>query len=423
MTEDYLHYIWKFQKFDKNKLKTVQEEPVSITKQGDHNHDSGPDFSEARVIIGGTEWFGSVEIHIQTSDWRKHQHQNDKAYNNVILHVVYEHDEEILNQHGETIPTIELKDLIDHNAYFQYEQFLQKGKLRPCANQLDSVPKHNVINLLDEMLVNRLMRKSSDIEQMLIDTKNDWEQVFHQLLFKYLGMKVNADPMLELAKKVSYQLLQKHSHDLLSAEALLFGQAGMLQKELKDEYYSKLRSEYLFLKQKYSLSSMNGVEWKFSRMRPPNFPTLRIAQIAAIYSSYQNLFQVVRDKVSIRHLQLVFSAEPSEYWKTHYSFNSESKTHMGNLGKVALQNIIINVIAPFAFYYGRTIGDRSYEDYAMLILESLPGEVNKITKQFDDLEIGVLSAKDSQSLIQLNNELCEKKNCLNCKIGVYLLQS
>lgn len=423
MTEDYLHYIWKFQKFDKNNLETVHQEPISITKQGNHNHDSGPDFSEANVNVDGTDWFGSVEIHIQTSDWRKHQHQIDEAYNNVILHVVYEHDEEIFNQNGETIPTLELKELIDHNAYFQYEQFLQKGNLRPCANQVGSVPKFNVVNLMDEMLVNRLMRKSSDIQAMLVESKNDWEQVFHQLLFKYLGMKVNADPMLHLARKVPYQLLQKHSHELLSAEALLFGQAGMLQKEMDDEYHSKLRSEYLFLKQKFGLTSMKEVEWKFSRMRPPNFPTLRIAQIAVIYNSYKSLFQIVRDKVSMRHLQLIFSAEPSEYWKTHYSFNSESKARKGNLGKIALQNIIINVIAPFAFYYGRTIGDSSYEDYAMLLLESLPGEENKITRQFDDLKIGVLSAKDSQSLIQLHNELCEKKNCLNCKIGVYLLQS
>lgn len=423
MTEDYLHYIWKFQKFKKKGLITTQGEAISVSKQGDHNHNSGPDFSEARMTIGETQWYGSVEIHIHTSDWRKHRHQHDRAYNNVVLHVVYEHDEEVKNQHGDPIPTLELKHLIDHNAYFQYEQFLQKGALRPCANQVDSVPKINVINLLDEMLVNRMMRKSAAIQEMLEDTNNDWEQVFHQLLFKYLGMTVNAAPMLRLAQSVNYKLLQKHAHDLLIAEALLFGQAGMLQHKLEDDYHSRLRSEYLFLKQKFNLTSMAGVEWKFSRMRPANFPTLRIAQIAAIYNNYQHLFQLIRDKVSLRNLQLVFSSEPSDFWKTHYSFKSESKLHKGNLGKVALQNIIINVMAPFAFFYGRSVGDRSYEEYAMLLLESLPGEKNRITKKFEDLEVGILSAKDSQSLIQLDDELCRSKRCLNCKIGVYLLQS
>ncbi|CAG5078120.1 DUF2851 family protein [Parvicella tangerina] len=425
MTEDYLHYIWKFQKFDHVNLETTEGEPVLIKKTGTHNDDAGPDFSEANVIIDGTEWFGSVEIHIRSSDWKKHNHQTDRAYNNVVLHVVYEDDGEVLNENGETIPTVELKLLIDHDAYFQYERFLQNGTGRPCQGQIQTVPKLTIINELDEMLVNRLLRKSHDIQELLVETGNNWEEVFHQLLFKYLGMKVNASPMFSLSKKVSYSLLQKNANDLKIAEALLFGQAGMLKKEGKEDYYRELRSEYLFLKQKYNLSSMTGAEWKFSRMRPPNFPTLRIAQLAAIYSSYQNLFQVIRDKTPLRHLQMIFGVQPSEYWQHHYSFKSlgDAKKHKGNLGKVALQNIIINVIVPFAFFYGRAIGDKTYEDYALLLLSSIPGENNKITRKFEDLEIGVLSAKDSQALIQLHDELCINKRCLNCKIGVYLVQS
>lgn len=423
MTEDYLHYIWKFQKINHANLFTVHGESVLIKKPGTHNHDSGPDFQEASITIDGTDWFGSVEIHIKTSDWSKHRHQDDKSYNNVILHVVYEHDQEILNQNGETIPTICLKEIIDHNAYFAFERFVQKKSERPCFNQLSNVPKFTVISTIDEMLVNRLMRKSDAIKEMLVQSNQDWEQVFHQLLLKYLGMKVNDAPMFDLSRRATYVLMQRNSDDLFKLEALLFGQAGLLNEENKDDYHRSLRSEYLFLKQKYGLRSMTGTEWKFSRMRPPNFPTLRIAQIAAIYVSYQNLFELIRDKVSLRHLQLIFSAEPSEYWKTHYSFNSESKRSKGNLGKTALQNIIINVIAPFAFYYGRCIDDNSYEDYALLLLESIPGEDNKITREFGDLKTGVLSAKDSQSLIQLYSQLCEKKRCLNCKIGVSLLHS
>lgn len=422
MTEDYLHYIWKFQKIDHAILATVQGEAVVVKKQGHHNHNSGPDFSEARVTIGKADWFGSVEIHIKTSDWRKHGHQRDKAYNNVVLHVVYEHDEDIYNQNGEKIPTLELKTKVNHEAYFQYERFLQNAKIRPCSDLLQEVPKLTLISTIDEMLVGRLLRKSQDIRQMLQDTSNDWEQVFHQLLFKYLGMKVNGEAMLELSKRVPYLMLQKHSHDITLTEALLFGQSGMLNDPLSNDYHQRLREEYLYLKQKLQLTAMTGTAWKFSRMRPPNFPSMRIAQLAAIYTSYQNLFQLVRDKSSIRELQLVFSAEPSEFWQSHYTFKSESKKQRGGLGKMALQNIIINVVAPFAFYYGKEIGDSSYEDYALLLLESLPGEKNNITKKFDDFNVGVLSAKDSQSFIQLNNEFCKKKKCLNCKIGVYLLQ-
>jgi hypothetical protein len=420
MTEDYLHYIWKFQKLDHSNIKTTEDEPILIKKIGFHNHDAGPDFLEAHISINTTEWFGSVEIHVRASDWRRHKHHEDPAYNNVVLHVVYEDDEAIFNMHGEKIPTLELKNCVDHNAYFDYERFLQTNQVRPCSLSIKNVPKFTVVNVLDEMLVKRLLRKSADIQNMLEQTNYDWEQVFHQLLFKYLGMKVNAGAMLELAQRTPYRLLQKNKR-LRAMEALLFGQAGMLNTATKDDYHQELREEYLFLKQKFQLTAMTGNEWKFSRMRPPNFPTLRIAQLAAIYNINQNLFEIIRDKISLRHIQLVLSATPSAYWETHYSFKSESKEHKGNLGKVALHNMIINVIAPFAFYYGETIGDDDYKDYALLLLERIPGEQNKITKTFNDFDLGILSAKDSQALIQLDNELCQNKKCLGCKIGVYLL--
>lgn len=422
MTEDYLHYLWKLLKFNTISLKTTEEESLRILNQGRLNDNAGPDFLEAKVEIDGTKWFGSVEIHIQSSDWRRHQHQTDPAYNNVMLHVVYEHDEKIYNQSGDTIPTLELKGLIDHQAYFQYEQFLQSQLARPCSNLINRVPSFMVINTLDQMLVERLVRKSDDIQRMLIENNSDWEQTFHQLVFKYLGMGVNGEAMLELSRRVPYLLLQKYASDLSQAEALLFGQAGWLSKPISDDYFSALRSEYLFLKQKNNLSAMRAENWKFSRMRPPNFPTLRVAQIAAIYNTYQGLFGIVRDKLSLRHLQDIFSIQPSEFWQHHYSFQSEAKRHKGNLGKMALKNLVINVIAPFAFYYGRHTKDRSYEEYAMILLESLPAEQNKIVQSFEEMQLSAINAKDSQSLLQLNNEYCAKKKCVTCKIGVYLLQ-
>lgn len=422
MTEDYLHYIWQFLKFNTTNLVTEENEVINIRYQGFHNHNSGPDFLESKIEIGETQWFGSVEIHIKSSDWNKHKHQHDPAYNNVILHVVYENDSEIFNANNERIPTLELKKLINHEVYFDYERFIQKNQQRPCGDQINKVPSFTIVNTLDEMLVERLMRKSAEIKEMLQHSNNDWEQVFHQLLFRYMGMVVNAGSMSELASRVPYHLLQKYAHDLVQSESLLFGQAGMLNEIGDNDYQNRLREEYLFLKQKHQLVSMKPENWKFSRMRPPNFPTLRIAQIASIYNSYKGLFGLIREKYSLRHLQTVFDAVPSDYWTLHYSFTSESKKHKGNLGKMALQNLVINVIVPFSFFYGRTIGDESFENYALTLLESLPSENNSIVGSFNQINLKAINAKDSQALIQLNNSYCKYKKCLSCKIGIYLLQ-
>lgn len=421
MTEDYLNYIWKFLKFNQLKLRTTNNEEIQLIKQGTHNLDSGPDFSNATANIAGVEWHGSIEIHIKSSDWNKHRHQFDPAYNNVILHVVYEDDQQVRNEHNESIPTVVIKELIDESAYLEYEQFLNKGSLRPCSNMLESVPKLTIISLLDEMLISRLMRKSNEISRELKSLNGDWEETFHRFLFKYLGMKVNGEAMLELARRTPYQLIHKNG-SLFTIESLLFGQAGMLNDSKEDEYYLSLREEYLYLKQKYQLQSMNSSNWKFSKMRPPNFPTLRIAQIASIHASYQGLFQIIRDKQPIGKLQHIFGELPSEYWQKHYTFKTESKFHKGNIGKAALESLIINVVAPFSFVYGREIGDDSFEDYAFLLLESLPAELNRITRKYSDVKLEMINAKESQSFIQLHDQLCLFKKCLNCKIGVSLMQ-
>lgn len=423
MTEDYLHYIWKFSKFDQIQLFTTEKEKIQIIKKGFHNINAGADFLEGQVLIGETRWAGSIEIHIKTSDWYLHKHEDDERYNNVILHVVYEHDKDILNQKGEEIPVLELKGLLDETAYFYYEQFLSKGNKLPCEDSFLDVPSLVINSTIDNMLVERLERKSNEIIKSLAENNGDWEESFHQFLFKYMGMKVNSEQMLELSKRLPMKLLKKESQSILSLEALIFGQAGLLDNELDLSYHKELRREFLYLKQKYSLNSMKGIVWKFSRMRPPNFPTLRMAQLAAIYTATKQLFYIIRDCMSIEDIAIVLDVEPSGFWQMHYSFTADkSKTNSGKIGMSTLNAIIINCIVPFAFAYGRSVGNLSYEKYALELLEKIKPEVNSITKKMSAVGFENDNSKASQSLIQLHNEYCVPKKCLNCKIGVYLLQ-
>jgi hypothetical protein len=422
MTEDYLHYIWKFGKFDMSNLATTEGESVRINKVGYHNFNAGPDFLESNITIGNEQWIGSTEIHISTSDWDAHKHQFDPGYDNVVLHVVYENNKEIKNSKGDLIPTLELKQIIDHNAYFYYEQFIASGKSIPCANKFVDVPDFIKVSSFSNALYERLETKSQKIEDLLASKKGSWEEVFHTLLFRHFGMKVNSDALENLATKTPLSIVQKCGNDIFTLEALLFGQAGMLIREQKDEYHQKMRSEYLFLKQKWQLTNMLEVEWKFARLRPPNFPTLRIAQLAGIYSSTNQLFQVIRDELSLKDIQLVLDTSVSDYWTRHFVFGKESKvSKKDKLGKDILNNIIINVIVPIAFCYGRNVGDEKYVDYAIKTLESCKAENNKITRVFNELNYQLESAFDSQAAIQLYSNFCLKKNCLNCKIGVHLL--
>lgn len=423
MTEDYLHYIWKFSKFNRTELFTTDGESMEIIKKGFHNIDAGPDFLEGQVKIAETLWVGSIEIHLKTSDWSLHKHQFDERYNNVVLHVVYNHDKDVRNQKGETIPVLELRGMIDGDAYFYYEQFLNNGKKLPCESSFANVPSFIKSSTVDNMLVERLERKSNEIVNSLNLNKGDWEETFHQFLFKYMGMKVNSLQMLELAEKLPLKLLKKESQNLLSVEALVFGQAGLLDIELTIPYHNELRREFLYLKQKHNLATMKSVVWKFSKMRPPNFPTIRMAQLSAIYNATRQLFYLIRDMVSVADIALIFDVEPSPYWQNHYSFTSEkSKKSIGKIGKSTLDSIIINCIAPFAFAYGRSVGNSDFEFYALGLLEGLKPESNSVTKKMRSIGFENTTAKDSQALIQLHNEYCGLKKCLNCKIGVYLLQ-
>lgn len=423
MKEDYLHYIWKFQKLNPALLTTVENEVVLVKKVGIHNQNAGPDFLESKITIGDTEWFGSVEIHIKSSDWNKHRHQYDKAYNNVMLHVVFEDDEPVKNQNGELIPTLVLKPLLDHNLFKQYEHFINNGLSIPCQRHLESVDNFIINNWLERLVLERLERKTSLITNTLEEYKGDWNQTFTHYIMRYFGMKVNGDAMAELSRRTPLIYIQKERNHIITLEALLFGQAGLLNTNtIDDEYFLELRKEYLFLKQKYGLTSMKLVNWKYSKLRPPNFPTIRIAQVAQLFHSTEKLFEYIRDLSSTSAYQRLLKVSTSNYWNTHYTFGKECKQTKNAVGKMMINNIIINVISPMSFAYGKSINDERYCNYATELIAALPSESNSIIDNWKTIGLKSQSAMQSQSLIELYSNYCSDKKCLNCAIGVQVLK-
>lgn len=423
MTEEFLHHIWKFKLFNLLDLKTTTGEPVEILKTGTHNFDAGPDFFNAKLKIGTTVWAGNVEIHINAVDWKKHLHQNDKAYNNIILHVVYNADESIRRASGEAIPTIELKDRIEKKIYQNYLNFKSSKDWIPCEKQLESVPKLIVNSMIDKLLLERLERKSAAISESLNLNKNNWEETFYQQLSRNFGFKTNSEPFELLAKSIPSIVLAKHKSSLLQIEALLFGQAGLLNEHLEDKYLQALQNEYVFLKHKFKLDSIDAHLWKFLRLRPVNFPTIRIAQFANLIFNSSHLFSKIIETEKLPALKKLMNVDVSEYWHAHYVFDKVSKLKTKRLGEDAVNNIIINTIVPFLFVYGRQKNEEKYVERALHFLEQTAGENNSIIKKWDSLQLPVKTAYSTQALLQLKNNYCSAKKCLSCSIGNYLLKN
>ncbi len=422
MTEEFLHHIWKFKLFNLLDLKTIDGETVEIIKVGEHNFDAGPDFFNAKIKIGKTLWAGNVEVHINASDWNKHQHQKDKAYDNIVLHVVNNADEKLYRISGEQIPTIELKNKIDKKLYQNYLNFKSSKDWIPCEKQISEVPSLIVNSTMDKLLLERLEKKSETIINSLALNNNNLEETFYQLLARNFGFKTNAEPFELLAKSISSIVLAKHKSNLLQIEAMLFGQAGMLEKKFEDNYPKLLQKEYLFLKQKFKLQPIDEHLWKFLRLRPINFPTIRIAQFADLVFKSTHLFSKIIETEKFNDLKTLMNVTVSAYWETHYVFDKISTKKSKNFGDDSLNTIIINTIVPFLFVYGKQKGDEKYIDRALTFLEKIDGDNNAIIKNWKTLKLPVNNAYSTQALLQLKNEYCNNKKCLNCNIGNYLLK-
>jgi len=416
MKEELLHHIWKTKRFDHNDLKTTDGNSLSILSFGIHNHNAGPDFLNAKVRINDTEWYGNIELHIKSSDWNAHKHFNDPAYNNVILHVVYHHNGIVQNHKNQPIPTLELKDRIEDKHLKNYKNLIQGLDWVPCARHLPDAELPRINFFKERMMVQRLLRKKNDITQLLDSTNNDWEGVLYSLLLRYFGLKINGEAFSQLAKLTPYKTFKKLNQNIKQREAALLGQAGFLSG--KDEYIQNLSQEYKLIKAKYGLVPMTGVEWKFSRLRPANFPTIRIAQIAALYHTHPSLFTIIRENLEVGKINQILSAEASSYWEDHYTPDKlSSSKKKKTIGEATKNMIIINVIAPLFFCYADMHADEMLKEKAIDLLSKLPPEKNKIITAWKKHDIKASSAADSQALLQLKNNYCDQFKCLDCYIG------
>ena len=424
MQEAFLHYIWQYQYFDKRHLKTVQGEDLQVIRPGLLNHHAGPDFSNAKIKLDHMSWAGSVEVHIRSSEWKAHHHDNDDAYDNVILHVVWEDDKPVIHDDGTILPAVELRGRISDDLVLQYKKLLTSGFTIPCMQSLQSVPEVIRHNMLDRTVIERLEAKSRDINELLSANNGDWEETAYQSLARSFGFKVNAEPFMQLAKGLPYKILQKHIDKPLQIEAMLFGVAGFLSGKTGFDYHKQLRREYDLLRTKYQLhkSELNVSQWKFLRLRPANFPSLRLAQFAAVLTQRRNIFSQIIGSTDFGALKDWFTAPQSDFWTTHYTFKKRVNGSVNSMGASSIENIVINTIAPFLVAYGKSRDDDMFVERAGDLLKQLNAESNTITRNWTDAGWGVKNAFDSQALIQLFNSYCIPRQCLNCSIGAALLK-
>ena len=420
MTEEILSYLWRFQKYNRQSLKSSDGRPLIIYNPGTLNSDSGPDFSEARIRLDTIEWFGNIELHVNSSDWERHGHQNDDAYRNVILHVVWNHDKEVYIGDYK-IPVLELRGTVSVLLLSKVETLIKNIAEIPCSNfRIDWAGVHS-LSALESATIQRLQRKCLEIQTELELLKGDWEETFYRRFAANLGFKINKEPFYALAKGVSQKLIAKYSSYPLQVESLLMGVAGFLNQKISDPYFLELKKEFTFLGKKHKLSPMETPGWKFLRMRPANFPTIRISQLAAIYNRHQNLFRKLIEAAGYPDIVKILKVETEDYWRSHYSFGEKSNRRNTALGESSIDLIIINTIVPFLFSYG-VINDLSeFQEKATYLLQAIHPEKNRITRKWEKTGLKFTSAFSTQGSIELFENHCRLKKCLQCKIGVACL--
>lgn len=418
MTENLLQFIWQYRLYDNTKtLSTVDGEPVIVLNPGQLNTNAGPDFFAAKIKIGNTTWVGNIEIHIFSSDWNKHRHEKNIYYDRLILHVVYIDDMPVKTLNNTAFPTLELKSHLQKNILERYNSLMQSRNVIPCENNIVHVKPITVKLQLQRMLAERLEEKTAHLKQLLVLFKNSWQDVFYIELARGFGLHINQDAFEELALKTPVSLFAKHKHSIIQIEALLFGQAGFLNDYFDEEYPLLLQKEYLYLKRLYGLEPVSENRWKFLRLRPANFPTLRIAQFAQLIFHSVHLFSKIISADSLKDIEKFLEAEVSDYWLLHYTFQEKSVWKEKPLGKTFIHSLIINVIIPTLFIYGKLQGEKTHCDKAILFLQSLPDEKNHVLRKWEIMNISIKNAADSQALLQLYKRYCVPKKCLSCSIG------
>lgn len=418
MNENLLQYIWQFQLFNKMNLLTTEINHLVVVYPGNKNDNQGPDFLNGKIKIENTTWIGSIEIHIKTSDWKLHGHTNDSNYNNVVLHVVWEHDVEL----NLPFPTLELKSLVPKLILQKYEMLLHSKQFIPCENNINTIKELQLEKWKESLVFSRLKRKADLIREELNQNNFDWIQIVWMMMARAFGGSINGEAFFQISKSIPFKIILRHQNDISTLEAILMGQSGLLDKEFEEEYPAQIKKEYLFLKNKYQLVKPR-IRLHFLRMRPSNFPSVRLAQLSSFISKNADKIVTFLKLENLKNFKDCFKMETQSYWDSHFCFDEPSVLQKKKIGNNMILHMLINAIIPIQFAYGFIMSEEKYLTKAMEMLLETEAEKNKIVENFIQLNIIPKNALDTQFLIELKNEYCNAKNCLNCQIGYAIFKT
>ncbi len=423
MNEAFLQYVWQHRLLE-GPLTTADGSSVIVENPGELNRDAGPDFFNARIKIGDICWAGNVEVHVRASDWKQHHHTGDKKYNNVILHVVYLHDTDIIFPDGKKIPTLEISSAIPDHVWQRYDELMNpKEDVKiPCAPHLSKIPDFLFQISQDRLVVERMERKSDDVYRILRESKGNWEQAFYLLMAHYFGGNANAFPFELMAKLTPLSIIAQIKDMPYKVESLFFGQSGLLEGEFSDDFPKGMQRQYEILRWTYNLTPMDGHIWKFFRVTPSSFPTLRISQFANLIAKSSNLFSKLLETTDIKQLLSFFDVQASEYWNGHYNFDKVASTRVKTLGTDKVNSLLINAWIPLLLEYGVMRDDQRYKERAFEILKQLPPEDNNIVRLWRLQGVKPRNAAESQALIQRYNEYCCQRKCLDCQLAFRIIK-
>lgn len=421
MKEKLLQFIWQQQYFNRSDLQSSNGEELQVINPGTLNFNQGPDFINATIKIGNTTWVGNIEIHLRSGIWYLHNHDNDTNFNNIILHVVWKHDLEVKDGNGTLLPTLELHQRVPKFLLSKYETLMSSSEFIPCGKTISKINALTLESWKQRLVIERLQKRTGRILTLLNQNNNHWDETFWWLLATNFGMKVNGIAFESISRSLPQKILAKHRNQLIQVEALLLGQAGLLNEDFNSKYAILLQKEYQFLSAKYSLKQID-TPILFLRMRPSNFPTLRLAQLAALIANTEHLFSKILSFNTVLEVRNVFKIMPNDHWNYHYTLDNPSEYKVKYLGNQMIENIIINTVIPLIFAYGKFHNEHSLMDKALSWMENCSAEKNVITNGFANLDLPHKNAFDSQAFIQLKNEYCKHKRCLNCAVGNSLLK-
>lgn len=423
MREDLLHFIWKYRKLQSGELSTSTGEIIRVIDPGTHNMLAGPDFFNAKVVIDGQLWAGTVEIHVRSSDWYAHHHEKDPGYNNVVLHVVWEDDIAVFRKDNSRIPTLVLEQYIPFQLLDAYRKLFgeSEGKFINCGKEIGTIESMVWGNWLDRLFFERLERKWTLISKLLDESQNDWEKVFFMILAKNFGLNINGEAFFEIARQLDFQLVRKIQNSTLQLESVLFGMAGLLSQEIHDDdYYNRLKKEFDYLKTKFQIVDNSNQKPQFFKLRPPNFPTIRLSQLASLYFRERHLFGKIITAQSLEDIYKVLNVSASPYWDSHFTFGQVSGSSRKKLTTKFMDLLVINTVLPIKIGYSKYNGNDVSEEITNIISVIKP-EDNSIISRYKELGVHFPSAMESQAILQLYNEYCLKNKCLQCAVGHRLL--